>query len=165
VIDLYGDRHKEQIIRVILGEAMDHIAGAIDCLDKIAESFSGEYLAVNYLAVYGDFYEAGVHTSKAYFKVGGPESVNMAEIFEPALGAINTGLLYFQGCFEEWKCARPDGKTCPPGLTPHAVMAIGLEIERGKGLLAQALDIVQDKVFGLADALREVETIRLITAE
>lgn len=165
MVELYGERHTEQIIKVILGEALDHVMSAIECLDRIAESFSGEYLVLNYLSVYGDFYEAGVHASKAYFKVGGPESVNMAEIFEPALGAINTGMLYFQGCFSEWKCARPDGKTCPPGLTPHAVMAIGLEIERGKGLLQQAHEIVQDKVFGLVDALREMETIRIITAE
>lgn len=165
MVELYGERHKEQIIKVILGEMLDHITSAIDCLDNIGESFSGEYLAINYLAVYGDFYEAGVHVSKAYFKVGGPESVNMAEVFEPALAAINTGMLYFQGCFSEWKSARPDGKTCPPGLTPHAVMAISLEIEMAKGLLGQAFDVVQDKVFGLTDALREIDAIRVITAE
>jgi len=165
MVELYGEKHTEQIIRVILGEALDHILSAIDCLEKIAESFSGEYLAINYLAVYGDFYEAGVHVSKAYFKVGGPDSVNMAEIFEPALAAINTGMLYFQGCFCEWKAARPDGKTCPPGLTPHAVMAIGLEIEKGKGLMRQAYDIVHDKILGLVDALREMDAIRIITAD
>lgn len=159
VPEIYDDKHKEKIIEIVLHDAIEHLLKANERLDKVLEALSSEVL--NYLAIDCDFYEAGVHITKSYMKTGYPAS--LAEFFEPALGHVNTAMLMWQGCFHEWKSARPNGSTKPPGLTPHAAMCINIEINAAQHLLSQLNDIVFDKVSGLADALREVDSIRILT--
>ena len=153
---MYDREHAEKIIKVILGEALEHLLEARELLEKASDAIGGTRDSViSYLTVDSYFYEAGVHVSKAYMKVGGSDSVIIAELFEPMLASVNTAMLYFQGCFHTWADGRP-----PCGLTPHAIMYIGLEIETAKGLIGQAYDIVNEKTMGLASALKEVEIIR-----
>ena len=157
--EIYDDTHKKKIIEVILYEAIEHLLKASERLDKVLEALGNEVL--NYLAIDCDFYEAGVHITKSYMKTGYPAS--LAEYFEPALGHVNTAMLMWQGCFHEWKSASCRGTTKPPGLTPHAAMCINIEINGAKYFLSQLHDIVFDKMSGLTGALREVDSIRILT--
>jgi len=159
VPEIYDDVHKEKIIKIILYDATEHLMKANERLNKVLEALNSEVL--NYLAIDCDFYEAGVHITKSYMKTGYPAS--LAELFEPALGHVNTAMLMWQGCFHEWKSASGRGTTKPPGLTPHAAMCINIEINAAQYLLSQLNDIVFDKMTGLADALREVDSIRILT--
>lgn len=157
--EIYDDVHKEKIIRVILWEAIEHLSKADHRLNKVLEALSSEVL--NYLAIDCDFYEAGVHITKSYMKTGYPAS--LAEYFEPALGHVNTAMLMWQGCFHEWKSASGRGTTKPPGLTQHAALCINAEIAGAKYFLSQLHDLIFDKMTGLADALGEIDAIRIVT--
>ena len=152
--EIYDDAHKEKIIRIILDDAFEHLLLASERLDRVLDAFGNR--AFNYLAIDCDFYEAGVHLTKSYMKTGYPDS--LAEYFEPALGHVNTAMLMWQGCFHDWK----SGKKAP-GLTQHAALCINTEIAGAKYYISQLHDIVFDKIAGLADALREVEAIRILT--
>jgi len=153
---MYSKDHVTQVIKVILGKALDHLGIAADKLNIVEAELSGP--VINYLKIESELEEAAVEISHAYFRCGGPESVDIAEIFEPLLANINSALLMFQGCFHKWA----DGRE-PPGLTPHACMSICQEITAASAKITQAHDVVFDKVNGLVDALREIETIRIIT--
>lgn len=152
--EIYDDKHKEKIIEIILYEAVEHLMSASERLDKVLDALSSEVL--NYLAIDCDFYEAGVHITKSYMKTGYPAS--LAEFFEPALGSINTAMLMWQGCFHEWKSGRK-----PPGLTQHAALCITAEIGAAQHLISQLHDVILDKMMGLAGALREIDSIRILT--
>ena len=153
---MYDKDHVTQVIKVILGKSLDHLGTAADKLDIVEAELSGP--VINYLKIEGELEEAAVEISHAYFRCGGPESVDLAELFEPLLANVNSALIMFQGCFHEWKSGRE-----PPGLTPHACMSICQEITAASAKITQAHDVIFDKINGLVDALREIETLRNIT--
>lgn len=152
-MEIYGREHAEKFIKVILGQALDHLSNALDLVNNVTESLDKG--AVNYLAVEIDLLEAVSEVARAYDKCGGPESVALAEIFEPTMANLHMALIMFQGCFHEWKSGKK-----PPGLTTHACYYISQELESGKAKISQANDLIFDKMSGLAETLKEVETIR-----
>lgn len=153
---MYDEHHATQIIKVILGKALDHLTMAAAKLEVVETELSGP--VINYLKIEAELEEAAAEISHAYFRCGGPTSVELAEIFEPLLANLNTALLMFQGCFHEWK----SGKEAP-GLTPHACLNIAQELTAAAAKITQAHDVIFDKVNGLVDAIREIETLRIIT--
>ena len=151
--EIYDKEHLTNIVRVSLGDALDNLLTSVEKLEGITEMFSSQ--AVNYLAVEGDFYEAGLCLARSFEKIGNPQS--LLEHYEPAVACINSAMIAFQSCFHEWKSGRK-----PPGLTQHAALYINTEIEGAKYLIRQLYDIVSDRMNGLVDALREAE-IRAVT--
>lgn len=153
---MYDKDHVTQVIKVILGKALDHLGIAADKLSIVEAELSGP--VINYLKIEAELSEAAVEVSHAYFRCGGPESVDLAEIFEPLLANLNSALIMFRSCFLKWENGRK-----PPGLTQHACLHICQEITAAQAKINQAHDVVFDKVNGLVDALREIETLRIIT--
>jgi hypothetical protein len=152
--EIYDQEHTEQIIRVILGDSLEHLLDAVELLEKInTEIASGN---VSVFGVYCNFHDAGRLMNKAFVKIGEPKS--LLEFFEPAVGHYHMALQMFASCFEAWK----DGRK-PPGLTQHAVLCITNEIDSSIYLIRQLYDLVFDRMNGLADVLREVDSLRVLS--
>lgn len=153
---MYDKAHTTQLIKVILGKSLDHLLIAANKLEIVETELSSP--VINYLKIEAELTEAGAEVSHAYYRCGGPESVDLAEIFEPLLANVNSALIMFQGCFLKWESGKE-----PPGLTQHAHLHICQEITAATAKISQAHDVVFDMINGLADALREIDAIRIIT--